>query len=140
MKICAKCKESKSKSEFGFKEKGRLQPYCRPCNNEHNREYYANNKEKQKSVVLARNQRYRNELKIWIRDLKESSPCLDCKISYPWYVMDYDHIGDDKEFNISYMVASVYSRANIEKEIAKCELVCANCHRERTFNRDSLDI
>lgn len=136
MKTCAKCKESKLETEFGFKEKGRLQPYCRPCNNAHNREYYSKNKEKQKAVVLARNQRYKEELRIWIRALKSSTPCMDCNKTFPWYVTDFDHIGDDKKFNISTMVASGYSKSKIQKEINKCELVCSNCHRERTFSRN----
>ena len=137
MKVCSKCKENKPESDFGFKEKGKLQPYCRVCNNAHNREYYANNKEKQKATVVARNKKYREELKTWVREIKTSSPCMDCKIFYPWYVMDFDHVGADKEFNISSMIAGSFSVSRIEKEIAKCELVCSNCHRERTFNRSS---
>lgn len=135
MKTCPKCKESKPESDFGFKEKGRLQPYCRPCNNAHNREYYAKNREKQKAVVLARNQRYKEELRVWIRDIKSNTPCADCKILHPWFVMDFDHVFDEKEYNISMMLVSGYSKSKIQKEIDKCELVCSNCHRVRTFTR-----
>lgn len=48
--------------------------------------------------------------------------------------MDFDHLLD-KFKNVSRMTAYKWDR--IEAEIAKCELVCANCHRVRTFARDS---
>src|SRR5690606_5591852 len=52
-------------------------------------------------------------------------------------VLDFDHLpGVDKKFEISRAVnASTRSWARIEKEIAKCEVVCANCHRRRTSAR-----
>lgn len=50
--------------------------------------------------------------------------------------MDFDHrLGEKKEFNVGSMFAHHYSRELIEKEVAKCDLVCANCHRVRTRNR-----
>lgn len=52
-------------------------------------------------------------------------------------VLDFDHLpGVDKKFEISRAVnASTRSWARIEKEIPKCEVVCANCHRRRTSAR-----
>lgn len=102
---------------------------------EHNRAYYAANKEVQKERVKARSRRYRKELRELIRSLKEASPCIDCNVAYPWYVMDYDHVIGNKEHDISVMVANLASKQRILDEIAKCELVCSNCHRERTFSR-----
>jgi len=50
--------------------------------------------------------------------------------------MDFDHLpGEDKVKYISKMVARSWSLAKIDAEIAKCELVCANCHRIRTARR-----
>ena len=62
-----------------------------------------------------------------------SQPCTDCGVPYPYYVMDWDHI-KDKKFNVSRM-GSLGSEKLILEEIAKCELVCSNCHRERTHKR-----
>ena len=42
-----------------------------------------------------------------------------------------DHVGDDKSFNVSRM-SRLGSKRKIDEEIAKCEVVCSNCHRERT--------
>lgn len=103
---------------------------------EHNRAYYAANKEAQKGRTKDRSKRYRAELRALIRSLKESKPCADCNVSYPWYVMDYDHVRGTKESNVSIMVANLASKKRVLDEIDKCDLVCSNCHRERTFSRE----
>jgi hypothetical protein len=45
------------------------------------------------------------------------------------YVMQFDHLGEDKDRDIAALVASPVSLARLEAEIAKCEVVCANCPR-----------
>ena len=67
-----------------------------------------------------------------LRDLK-SVPCTDCHGIFPPYVMDFDHVGDDKLINVS--MAVKVGRRRLLAEIAKCEVVCANCHRQRTQDR-----
>lgn len=63
----------------------------------------------------------------------KANPCTDCKNSYPSYVMDFDHVKGRKKTNISVLVQSAgWSISTLKKELAKCELVCANCHRIRT--------
>ncbi len=71
----------------------------------------------------------------WVIELKESGRCFDCNEKYPHYVMDYDHRDPStKKFGIS---AGSFreSRKAIELEIAKCDLVCSNCHRQRTYEQ-----
>lgn len=95
------------------------------------RKHYYSNKDK----YLERNKKYRIEIKKYIRELKESNPCLDCSVSYPYYVMDFDHMdGKEKENNINYL-SSTGRIGALKKEIVKCEIVCANCHRVRTHDR-----
>ena len=68
----------------------------------------------------------------YIKSLKESTACKDCGKNYPYYVMHFDHL-QDKKFNIGSRTSM-----NIDKlilEINKCEIVCANCHAERTYKR-----
>lgn len=48
--------------------------------------------------------------------------------------MDFDHVRGDKISNISDMMGC-FGWDAIEQEIAKCDIVCANCHRERTWKR-----
>lgn len=60
-------------------------------------------------------------------------PCMDCGIRYPSYVMDFDHRDPStKRFSIGRQVAS-YGIDALRAEIAKCDVVCANCHRIRTY-------
>ena len=63
-------------------------------------------------------------------------PCSDCGEPDP-VVLDFDHLPEfEKRFEIARAVgASTRSWKSIEQEIAKCEVVCANCHRRRTAAR-----
>ena len=58
-------------------------------------------------------------------------------MQYPYYVMDFDHI-EDKVGAVSQLIKANNIGA-LKKEIEKCEIVCANCHRRRTFIRLGLD-
>ena len=70
----------------------------------------------------------------YLRDLKEKTPCVDCKINYPYYVMDFDHVRGKKHANVMELVPTL-SKKKIDEELAKCEIVCSNCHRIRTHLR-----
>jgi hypothetical protein len=72
-------------------------------------------------------------LKKRIAEIKEASGCVDCGINNH-IILDFDHI-KNKKYNISRMIHDGFSWAAIKKEISKCEVVCANCHRIRTHNR-----
>ncbi len=75
--------------------------------------------------------RSRRKKKEWMDGLK-NRPCEDCDKSFPPYVMDWDHVRGEKKFVLSATLANNISRERILAEIAKCDLVCANCHRIRT--------
>jgi hypothetical protein len=66
-------------------------------------------------------------------EIKEASGCTDCGENNP-IVLDFDHL-KDKKYNVSRMIHDGFSWRAIKKEIDKCEVVCANCHRIRTYNR-----
>lgn len=70
----------------------------------------------------------------YLKEVKEKDPCMDCKISYPYYMMDFDHVRGRKQANVAELINTL-SKKRIDEEIAKCEVVCSNCHRARTHNR-----
>jgi hypothetical protein len=70
----------------------------------------------------------------YVRKIKESNSCADCEQFYHYSQMDFDHI-DFKKQNISRLVNSEASIKTIKQELAKCQLVCSNCHRLRTWLR-----
>lgn len=75
----------------------------------------------------------RREHRAYIQAAK-SKPCADCGIEYPHWVMDFDHREDEeKATNVAWLVD--YRLEIIQAEIDKCDVVCANCHRERTHKR-----
>ena len=125
MKKCCTCKLDKSESEFN-----KNQDRCRDCS----KSWYLANSEKHKAnAALARKQHRANNQEL-IRQYK-NKPCADCGKSYPYYVMDFDHISGTKLSNIASMVQ--YSTRRLLAEIAKCEVVCSNCHRIRTYGSES---
>ena len=75
--------------------------------------------------------------KNYVNSLKENNPCLDCGYFYRYFQMDFDHL-EDKNFGIA---KGVYKKSlkTLKLEIAKCELVCGNCHKIRTYVRDLID-
>lgn len=74
------------------------------------------------------------EVKARVWDLKRA-PCSDCGQSFHPQCMDFDHRdAETKTRNVSALV-STGSWPRVSREIAKCDLVCSNCHRLRTMHR-----
>ncbi len=92
------------------------------------RHYYAN-----REMYIKKALKRKKDIRQWVNILKEGSPCTDCRMIYPYYVMDFDHL-KDKQFEINKLINSCSMR-KLKAEIAKCDLVCSNCHRIRTYNR-----
>jgi len=63
----------------------------------------------------------------------KKGPCTDCGKKFPPYVMDLHHVRGKKAANISQMKRG--SVKKLEEEIAKCDLLCANCHRIRHYSK-----
>lgn len=131
MRQCGSCKVAKPLTDFNKKGNG-YQSRCRQCQKEYYKNYY-DTTPKEKQRLLNSNKLQKKKTKEYVDSLKENKPCADCGVSYPPYVMDFDHVGS-KTMNISKM-RQVNGRDTIDKEISKCELVCANCHRIRTHTR-----
>ncbi|HEX5273486.1 MAG TPA: hypothetical protein VFW33_23475 [Gemmataceae bacterium] len=131
-KECPKCGRLLPRSDFGVRTNGKAQHWCRACHCRYQREYYERRKGYYLKLQNERVERHRQA----IREAK-NIPCADCGQRYPHYVMDFDHRpGEKKCFNVS--VAAGQPRLSWNRllaEIAKCDVVCANCHRERTYQR-----
>jgi len=68
-----------------------------------------------------------------ITQVKLDRGCADCGYKDHPAALDFDHVTGEKLFEIG--PAATRSWESIEAEIEKCEVVCANCHRIRTYNR-----
>jgi NADPH-dependent glutamate synthase beta subunit-like oxidoreductase len=71
--------------------------------------------------------------KIW--DIKEESGCVDCKEKYPHYMLDFDHLPEFEKIDSPTQMIHKYSWEKAVEEMSKCDIVCANCHKIRTWNR-----
>lgn len=128
---CTKCSFYKPLTHFNFKIRSKdiRHSYCRECGKELTRNHYQKNKRQ----YLDRNARAYTKRRELVRELK-SRPCIDCGIKYPYYVMDFDHReGEIKEYEMN-CVDRMTIRA-ILLEAKKCDVVCSNCHRIRTWSR-----
>ena len=77
--------------------------------------------------AIERNRRF-------VREVKTAGACADCGGTFHHCQMDFDHRpGETKSFELSDVKKQSLDR--IRREIRKCDLVCANCHRMRTWDR-----
>jgi hypothetical protein len=129
---CATCKEWLPVGDFSVKNKttGELQRLCKECIRPYKRKWYRKHHEEQVARTVA-NMQAKKEA---IRELK-SKPCTDCGKTYHWYVMDFDHVRGEKKGGVSALLQSGKSLSKLLEEVAKCDLLCSNCHRIRTWNR-----
>lgn len=73
------------------------------------------------------------KIKVFLAEYKIKEGCKDCGYKKHHSALDFDHIKGKKEINIAF--AKSINQA--KKEIEKCEVVCSNCHRIRSYNRQT---
>ena len=101
---------------------------------EQHRESCRSHYRRNKDYYLRRNQARKQRAREIIAEAK-NRPCSDCGQAYETPVMEFDHVRGVKKFTISSKVTSSPSESSLKAEIAKCDVVCANCHRLRTHSR-----
>jgi len=133
MKRCSTCRETKPLEDFNrYKASpdGRDRR-CRACA----KAWYAANRKTHVQKVRQRNLKHRAELYKFLAEYLRENPCIDCGET-DIRVLEFDHRpGEQKLKMISALVAEPASLPKLLREIAKCDVVCANCHRRRTSTR-----
>lgn len=137
MKTCSKCKVPKPLSEFNrnaSKVDG-VNTFCRECHNAHSKDYYAAHRTKMREQISVTNRRSWDKRRVQMLEYLKDKWCTDCGIT-DIRVLEFDHLPQHgKTANVSSMLGGGWSWKRILEEIAKCEIVCANCHRIRTIER-----
>jgi len=91
--------------------------------------------EGQKAKTRERTKDHRRRVSYQFRQIKEESGCVDCGEMYPHWLLDFDHLPEyNKKGSPNQLAARHGMKAGME-ELKKCEIVCPNCHRNRTYNR-----
>jgi len=131
MKICTKCKIQRNEEDFAWKSKikGTRTAECKECHRLYNKAYYISNTEKEKDRIYSFRDKRRLELHRLAADLKLK--CKNCPESRP-AALQFHHLGD-KERDISAAIVACWSNDKLLAEIAKCEVICANCHMVEHF-------
>jgi hypothetical protein len=129
-KRCCACREKRPLDAFGVNRSrpDGLQSICKPCRKTYDYVRYRKNP----SGWIRKNSERRAAQVEFVRSLKDK-PCADCGIKYQPWVMDFDHVIGKKIFNLGSVGKKIVAHDRIVAEANKCDVVCANCHRERTY-------
>jgi hypothetical protein len=131
---CSRCHQLLPLADFAWRRKSRGQQdnYCPPCRAAYKREHYAANKQRYVAKALLYKQTLVAERAAHLVEFLRGHPCVDCGETDP-LGLEFDHL-EAKNFNIAKGIRDRKWQAVID-EIAKCDVVCANCHRRRTALR-----
>lgn len=137
MKFCSGCSRIWPAAMFSQNRARRdgLADQCKQCAKGASRRYYERRREEVARKARGHTKAQAARLRAIVEDAKDV-PCADCGKAWPPYVMDFDHLdGKAKRFNVADVMHWGLGVDTLRAEIAKCEVVCANCHRERTHQR-----
>lgn len=87
-----------------------------------------------RQAELGRVQKRQRDAVEFLRQLR-SVLCLDCGRAFPPYVMDFEHRDPTTKSFWILQRAGTVSRERLDAELAKCDIVCAICHRARSYRR-----
>lgn len=92
------------------------------------RKWYLNNTAKHKAQAKRSRYKLKGPRRVWLQEIKSNLKCNTCGESR-FYCLSFHHREPgEKDFNISEMY--LYSKKRILEEIAKCDVLCHNCHAE----------
>jgi hypothetical protein len=148
-KVCSSCKQEKPRSEFYARtnRSSGLQSRCKECangerwkngrfkNDEHKRRVYAANKssyQRNKAKYVEQTGRRNAKRKVEALEAYGQAVCTRCGFNAHPAALEFHHRDPlTKRFNIATAVTSPdkYPWSVILEEIAKCDLICSNCHR-----------
>lgn len=98
--------------------------------NKYRRDLYHSNLEHERERCNKKNTNIRKRNQQYVLEYLKTHPCVDCGISNP-VVLEFDHVRGEKKKAVTDLVPR-NSIEVIQKEIDKCEVRCANCHRIKT--------
>lgn len=104
------------------------------------RAYYTSHKKSWRAYNYKSGMNQAKSARALVNEAK-NRPCADCGFTYPFYVMQFDHRDPStKSFTIGSSVTRGLGINAYKNEIAKCDVVCANCHAQRTHNQRELKL
>lgn len=123
MRNCKTCDED-------YEDFGQKRSICRPCKQAYDREYHRKRSPEARQQKLSLQAERVTVARQFIWDYLKDHPCEECGESDP-VVLEFDHIDRSTKF-MAVAELATYSIEKISAEIAKCRVLCANCHRRHT--------
>jgi hypothetical protein len=128
MRTCSKC-------NIEYEDYGQRSSFCKPCRKSYDKAYYAKMSSDRKLSKQAKQLNLKRIKQRFLIDYLSVHPCESCGES-DYVVLEFDHLDpNSKSHNISDMLS--FSLENIQHEINKCRVLCANCHRRHTAQQFS---
>jgi hypothetical protein len=129
---CKSCEQTLPLTAFNRYKDGH-QWWCRECF----KVYFRERGRLHLSQVEASRNARRQKAREYVLERLRNEPCVDCGEDDA-VVLEFDHL-TEKAREVAALVSGAAPLALIEVEIAKCEVVCCNCHRRRTYRRRGVD-
>jgi hypothetical protein len=86
--------------------------------------------EKNKASEIKRIEARKKDIREWFAEYKAALCCTECSEDVIC-CLDFHHLDpDEKELDVAILVHNGCGKDRILEEIAKCKVVCANCHRK----------
>lgn len=128
-KLCSKCKRELPLENFRWKDKakGKKHSQCKECQSQSDKKYYQESLER-RIAVRQRAESQKNSNIEYVEFLKQKG-CCKCGDKRT-YVLDFHHKNPNEKIDTICQMTKSASIDNLDKEIKKCVLFCANCHRE----------
>lgn len=104
--------------------------FCIKCDKDHAKAYAAERRHSQPELLKEQRVERWKQRKNWIDRYKADKGCSSCPEKDP-VCLDFHHRNPDEKANtIANLVRNTASESVLLTEIAKCDLLCSNCHRK----------
>lgn len=123
MRTCSSCNTE-------YEDYGQRSSLCRECKRAYDREFHAKRSPEVKARKAELQKIRKAEIKVWYKEWKTSQSCKVCGEDEE-ACLDFHHLDPStKEDAVANLIGKAHSIEKIKKEIAKCVVLCANCHRK----------
>lgn len=127
MPTCTICKIPKNTDDFPLRSKssGKIHSCCKECQKLKSKAHYENNKEKYITRVKA----IKAELRDYLQDYKKNKQCSKCSETHS-ACLEFHHLDESTKYAAVSEYWAFSSISQLQSEIDKCVILCANCHRK----------
>lgn len=133
MKVCSRCHKEKDDEDFFIrnKEKGIKHSHCIPCKRQIDREAYSEDRHDRRTKIRKQSTERILKNRNFVHRVRRLCCCSKCG-DKRFYVLDFHHL-HDKVDGIGILAAKGVTLKKLKKELRKCIVLCANCHREEHY-------